>query len=214
MKRMDVNVAKRSRTGKGGARSTRRAGRIPAILYGEKKDAIPVSVDRLEFEQIMRSSGESENILVNMKIEDEPNVTLALVRQGQHDPLTGVIEHIDFLRVSTDKPIRTTVPIHPTGTPKGVREGGVFEIQMRDVEIECLPLNIPDFVEVDVSHLEIGQALHVSDIPHFEQYKILSSDELTVAVVSAPKLEIAHAAPAEGAAASAAEEGAKEQSAE
>ncbi|MFB3788600.1 MAG: 50S ribosomal protein L25 [bacterium] len=194
MKLVDIVIEKRGATGKGAARSTRRAGKIPGVLYGEQKNAIPVSVDRRTLEKSFKSSGEGENILVNLIMEGEDDKTLALVREAQHHPVSGVLMHCDFLRVSADRPIVTTVPVHATGSAHGVREGGILELMIREVQIQCLPLDIPDKLELDVSGLGIGQSLHVSDLPKDPRYTILTSPELALVVVAAPKIEVAPAA--------------------
>ncbi|HOJ60392.1 MAG TPA: 50S ribosomal protein L25 [bacterium] len=194
MKLVDIQLEKRSAVGKGAARSARRVGKIPGILYGEKKEAIPISVDRRILEKTFKASGEGENVLVNVVMEGEEDKTLALVREAQHHPVTGTVIHCDFLRVSADRPIITTVPVHTTGSAKGVREGGILELMLRDIQIQCLPLDIPDHLEVDVSHLGIGHALHVSDLPKDPRYTILTAPELALVVVAAPKIEVAHAA--------------------
>lgn len=194
MKRVDILVEKRGMTGKGAARSTRRAGKIPGVLYGETQDAIPVSVDRRTLEKTFKASGEGENILVNVVLEGETDKTLALVREAQHHPVSGVLMHCDFLRVSADRPIITTVPVHTTGSARGVREGGILELIIRDIQIQCLPLDIPERLEIDVSDLGIGQSLHVSNLPQDPRYTILTAPELALVGVAAPKIEVAPAA--------------------
>lgn len=203
MKRVDLQVAKRTVSGKGGARSTRRAGLVPGVVYGEGQDPMAIAVDRHTIEKMLHA-GDSENVLVNVTIEGQSGEILALVRETQHHPLTGALEHLDFRRVSVDRPIRTMVPIHTTGTAKGTKEGGILEQQLREIEIECLPLEIPDNIIVDVTNIEIGRAMHVSDIPTNPGYKILTAGERAMVMVVAPKIEAgpgAGAAAAEGAAA-------------
>ncbi|MEW6236120.1 MAG: 50S ribosomal protein L25 [Candidatus Omnitrophota bacterium] len=196
MKQVEISVQRREKIGKGAARSSRRAGRVPAVIYGGNGTSIPVSVDRHEIERAIHSGGESENIVVNVAIAGEDAKELALVRQTQHDPLSGALEHLDFLRISIDKTITTTVPIHPVGSCKGVKAGGIFEQLLRDVEIECLPLEIPDCLEIDVTELDLAHSLHVSDIPGNPKYKILTAPDRTVASVALPKVEAAPGAPA------------------
>lgn len=187
MKRADLTVARRNGTGKGAARKARQSGQVPGIIYGGGESPIPVAVDKRVAEHTLHQGGESENILINVKFEEGGGDTLTLVRATQHHPITGDLEHLDFYRVSTDKPITTTVPLQTTGTPKGVREGGVFEQILREVEIECLPLNIPDAIELDVSGLDIGANLHISDIPENPDYTILTAKERTIATITAPE---------------------------
>ncbi len=189
MKRIDIQVATRTASGKGGARTLRRAGQIPAIVYGEGSDPIAISVNRKMIEKEMRIHGDTENVLVNVNVEGMDGEILTLVRETQHDPLTGVLKHMDFRRVSTDKAIKTLVPVHPVGVSKGVRAGGVFEQQLREIEVECLPLNIPDAIEIDVTEVIIGQTLHVSDIPDNPNYEILTDGSRAMMMVSVPKID-------------------------
>lgn len=183
MKRYEMETRKRVRIGKGGARSVRRDDLVPAIVYGGEQEPLPVSVDRHSMELMLRG-GETENVLINLKLEG--NDILTLVRDVQHHPVNGGIEHLDFLRVSEDKPIRTSVPLHSIGTSQGERNGGVFELVLREVEIECLPLDIPDFIEFDITNLDLGQSLHISDLPENPKVTILSDPENSIATVSAP----------------------------
>ncbi len=187
MRRVDVEVERRVRTGKGGARAVRREGLIPGIIYGGTDEPLPVRVNgKILTKTLHREAGESENILINAKFVDEDREVLTLVRDAQHDPLTGDIDHVDFQRVSVDVAIRTSVPVHPEGSAKGVREGGLFELVMHELEIECLPLNIPDYIPIEVSDLGIGDSVHVSDLQKNEKYEVLTPGDYTVAVVTAP----------------------------
>ncbi|MDP8242750.1 MAG: 50S ribosomal protein L25 [Candidatus Hinthialibacter antarcticus] len=185
MKRMELPVQLRDRVGKGGARSTRRAGMLPAVVYGGSEESMAVSVDRRVLEKSLHGA-ESENILVNLKFSDSGNETLTLLRDTQHHPLRGSLDHVDFLRISIDKPITLTVPVATLGTAKGVKEGGVFELVQREIDIECLPLDIPDHIEVDISDLAVGDTLHVSDIPENPKYTILTALEDALATVTIP----------------------------
>ncbi|MBZ0256664.1 50S ribosomal protein L25 [bacterium] len=187
MKRMELPVQIRERVGKGGARSARREGLLPAVIYGGSEESMAVAVDRHALEKSLQGA-ESENILVNLKFGDSGNETLTLLRETQHEPLRGSLNHVDFLRISVDKPITLTVPIAPIGSAKGVKEGGVFELVQREVDIECLPLDIPDHIEVDVSGLAVGDSLHVSDIPENPKYTILTSADESLATVTIPVL--------------------------
>ncbi len=188
MKRLDLKAKNRSKTGKGSARSARRNGFVPAIVYGGDLEPMPVQVDRYTVEMAMQAE-ESENLLVNLDIEGGEKETLTLVRDTQHNPLSGDLEHMDFLRVSVDKTITTTVPLHTSGTPVGVRiGGGVFEQVVREVEIECLPMDIPDELIVDISDLDLNESLHISDIPPNEKYTILTAADRTVANVAEPTI--------------------------
>ncbi len=196
MRRADMQVQRRSVTGKGAARSARRAGMIPGVIYGKGMDSIPIYVDYTAMEKVFHESAGSENILVNVGMEDQTDITLTLVRETQHDPLTGELMHLDFLRVSIDKPLRTTAPLHAIGSSKGVKEGGIFEMALRDIEIECLPLDIPDYLEIDISEMDMGQTLHVYDIPENPKYKILTDKDVPVCLIQAPRIDTTAAAAA------------------
>jgi large subunit ribosomal protein L25 len=193
MKRVEVVISRREDTGKGAARSARREGKVPGVLYGGNESPVAITVNRTEMEKSLHSHG-GENILVNLKFEGEgqgqgqDEGILGLVRDTQHDPLTGVLEHMDFLRVSTDKKITTTIPVKLMGNPKGVRDGGILEQLLRDVEIECFPLDIPDALEIDVTNLVVGNSLHVYDVKTDEKYAILTSKERAIALVDLPKV--------------------------
>lgn len=186
MRRVDLAVERRVRTGKGGARAVRREGMIPGIIYGGTEEPLNVRVNtKLLSKTLHHEEGGSENILINAKFADDNSEVLTLVRSAQHDPLTGAIEHVDFQRISIDKPIRTSVPIHPVGSAIGVRiGGGLFEMIRHDIEIECLPLNIPDAIDIDITELEIGSAFHVSDVLKNDNYTILTPGDQTLAIVT------------------------------
>ncbi len=206
MKRAEIDALRREVTGKGVARSLRREGKVPAVIYGREIEPIPISVNRLDMIHAIHSAGESENILVNLKLSGDDSEILTLIRDSQHDPLSGALEHLDFLRVSLDRTLTTTVPVHSIGSPKGVKEGGIFETLLREVEIECLPLDIPDYIEIDVSDLEEGDTLHVSDIQIIGNYTILTPEDRAVASVTSPKMEAVPKTEAELEAEAAAEE--------
>lgn len=192
MKRVEVVIQKREGTGKGAARSARRDGRVPGIVYGGGKDPIPVTVDRKTMEKTLHAHGLNENILVNLVFDGETtDGELGLIRDTQHDALSGQLKHLDFQRVSVDKKIKTTVPIFLSGNPAGVRDGGIMEQLLREVDIECFPLDIPDKLDVDVSGLQLGKTLHIYDVPQTEQYTILTSQDRAVVLVELPKAGVA-----------------------
>lgn len=188
MKRVDVVIQKREGAGKGAARSTRREGRVPGIIYGGGKDPAPVTVDRLTMEKTLHAHGLNENILVNLVYEGQTEEgELGLIRETQHDALSGKLKHLDFLRVSVDKKIKTTVPISLSGNPAGVRDGGIMEQLLREIEIECFPLDIPEKFDVDVSGLQLGKSLHIYDVPKTDQYTVLTAPDRAIVLVELPK---------------------------
>ena len=189
MQRADIHVKLRTETGKGAARSHRREGQIPAVVYGSDVPAQPISVDARHLWQILHDA-KGERFLVNMFIDngngDNSTSSLTMIKDVQHDPVRGEIEHVDFLRISIDRRIDTTVPIHMVGSSSGVREGGVLEHLLRELHVACLPLEIPEDINVDISDMEIGQSLHVSDLEIQEGIRVLTSPETVIALVAAP----------------------------
>ncbi len=201
MKQVQISAKKREITGKGSSRSARRNGMVPGVIYGEKKEPFPIAVDRHDMEVALHSGGgggESDNLIVNLNLENADDLELTLVRDTQHDPLTGFLEHVDFLRISRDRSITTMVTLQPVGTPAGIKNGGVFEQILREVEIECLPLDIPDAIEFDVSHMDVNDSYHVSDLPENPKYTILTDGDYTVASLTIPRMEIETPTVAEG----------------
>jgi large subunit ribosomal protein L25 len=183
---------------KGPARRLRRSGRIPAIIYSENGQPVPISVDAHDFYVTFKDISESTIITVKSN-GDEHDV---LLKDYQEDLLTGQILHIDFYEVEKGRTLRTNVALHTVGTPVGVREGGILETVMHELEVECLPKDIPQSFEVDVSELNINDALHVSDIEVPEGVTVLNSEDQTVAMVGTvreePAEEEEEEAPEEG----------------
>jgi large subunit ribosomal protein L25 len=189
MQKVDLSVKKREASGKGPARQLRAKGLIPAVLYGAGK-ATGITLNPLDVHKIVHSKS-GENTMLNMKFEGEPGQSdrLAIFRDFQKDPLTGAVLHVDLFEISIDKPIRVNVPLEMTGSPQGVKEGGVLQHLIREVEIEGLPLLIPDHLKFDVSSLTIGHAVHVDEIPLVEGIKMLSEGRQVVVSISAPMSE-------------------------
>ena len=187
----------RERSGKGPARQARRAGRIPAILYGHGQAALSVAVETRDFINAMRQI-EGGNMIVSLKLESGERT--ALVREVQRDPLSHEILHLDFQEVSLTEKVRVEVNVHLVGAPKGVKEGGILEAITRQVEVECLATAIPGSLDVDVSDLAIGDSVHVRDL-QAEGVTVLTDPDQTIATVvpptvyEAPAAEAAVAAP-------------------
>ena len=212
MQKINLKAIKRSGAGKGDARQLRRNGKIPAILYGESEKEEPIYVGRAEFETIIRNH-KGERFLINLGISseegDQATEYLTIIQSAQRDPLKDDYLHLDFLRISLDKPIHTEIPIHLTGVAAGVRLGGVLDFIHRSLEISCLPMDIPDYIEADIAGLEIGHTLHVSDLVVSEKIKVLTDTEQTVAIVAAPTVQKREEETAEGGGGAAGAEGEK-----
>jgi large subunit ribosomal protein L25 len=172
----------RERSGKGPARQARRAGRIPAILYGHGQAALSVAVETRDFINAMRQI-EGGNMIVSLKLDGGERT--ALVREVQRDPLTHEILHLDFQEVSLTEKVRVEVNVRLVGSPAGVKEGGILEPITRQVEVECLATAIPDGLDVDVSALGIGDSVHVRDLQSLG-IVILTDPDQTVATVVPP----------------------------
>src|SRR5215813_4583813 len=197
-----VEAAPRDSRGKNEMRRLRGTGQIPAVLYGAKGDAITLAVSAKKVGQILRSpTGHNTLFQVALSGKEQP----AIVKDWQVDPVTGNLLHVDLLRVAMDVRMRVKVPVHTFGEAQGVKvQGGVFETVTREVEIECLPAEIPTEFRMDITNLMIGMALRASDITmDNNKMKLVTEPERVIAHVVALRVEEekpAEAVAAEGAA--------------
>jgi len=199
--RKDITVAAdvRATRGKNEAHRTRRAGQIPAVVYGAFQEPVSIAVNPREIVRIIKSSTGS-NTIFNLQINGGEGTPVMVVDQ-QIDPVRGTLLHADFKRIDLTKRLRVTVPVHTQGEPKGVKQqGGLLEVVTRSVQIECLPDDIPEHFTIDVTELMLGQNRRAGDIPLSGSVKLASSPDTVIAHVVALKHEEA-AAPAEAAAA-------------
>jgi len=180
-------VEERSGTGKSVTRKLRAAGRIPGVLYGRGKEGRSVSLDPRALETVLRASGSGMNTLIDLQVGSE--TTVVLVKEIQREPIRGAYLHADLYEVDLQKKIEVSVPLHFVGKAPGVEMGGILDHPLREVSLECLPRAIPDSIEVDVSHLELGDSVHVRDLALPEAAQLLSDPELPVASVVSPKAE-------------------------
>ena len=185
--KFDLTVESREGGGKGPARQLRRAGRVPAVLYGQG-ECLLLSVKPEELVKILRAQAGS-TALISITIngaKSKANRT-ALLRDYQIDPIAGSVLHADFFEVAMDKPIRVKVPVHLTGgQPLGLKEGGVLHQALRELHVECLPSALPDFIAVDASQLQINEGIHLKDIPKTEGLRFLDDPDHMVVSVAAP----------------------------
>jgi large subunit ribosomal protein L25 len=197
----DIVVAAENRTGTGKNenRRLRTRGLIPGVLYGAKKDAVPLAVSPKEITTILRSKS-GENTLFDLEIGGSRRKVI--LKEFQVSPSKGNLLHADFYEVALDKLIEVSVHIEVVGTPVGVKvQGGLLDHVTREVEVSCLPADIPEKITVDVSELELGKAVRVSDLKVPDKVTMLSEPELVVVHVVAPRAEeevAAVAAPVEG----------------
>ena len=200
-KQVKLSATRRSAIGRSAVRKIKARGGVPAVIYGGKAKSEPLQVDKRAISNML-SHASGENVLVELEIDGESGGRMALVQEVQHSPLGGEILHVDFHAVSMDEMIEADVPLEPTGTAEGVKTfGGLLEQNVRSLEIECLPSDLPDVITVDVSHLNIGDSIHVREIKLPEGVTTRVPPDLTVFSVLAPTVEEAPAATVEAAAA-------------
>jgi large subunit ribosomal protein L25 len=188
-KQVKLSATRRTATGRSAVRKIKAQGGVPAIIYGGKNKPEPLQVSKRDISLLLsRASG--ENILVELEIDGEKAGRLALMQEVQHAPLGGDILHVDFHAVSMDEMIEADVPLEPTGLAEGVKTfGGLLEQNLRSIEIECLPRDLPDVITVDVSHLNIGDSIHVRELPLPQGVTTRVPADLTAFSVLAPTVE-------------------------
>jgi large subunit ribosomal protein L25 len=202
-----VTAENRTETGKNVNRRLRSAGKIPGVLYGSGKDPVRVSVSPREITSILRSAS-GENTLFDLDLGGSRRKVI--LKEFQVEPIKGALLHADFYEVALDKVLQVNVHVEVTGTPVGVKvQGGILDFVTRELEVECLPVDIPEKISIDVSHLELGKHLRVAELTAPPKVKILTDPDVVIVHVVAPRAEeapvAAEAAPAEGEAAAAAE---------
>jgi len=184
------------------ARRVRREGKIPAVVYGAGKESLPISVDPRVVTRILNSET-GHNTIFDLALNGEK--TKAMIVDWQYEPIKGKLLHIDLKRIALDRVLTVNVPIFLAGEAAGVKqEGGILEQVLREVEIECLPADIPSHIDADVSELTFGKVLRVSDLPHSAKLKFLTDENQPVAHITSVKEEVVatpEAAAAEAAAA-------------
>ena len=189
MATVDLQGEFRTETGKQVAKRLRRAQRIPAVVYGGRRGPVPVTVNPQELLAALESG---ENTLINLAVTGgaTPQTSLVIVKELQRDPVKGRPLHADFQEISMERKVRVEVPLLLQGDPVGVKDkGGILEHTLRQLSVECLPIDIPEKIVVDVAGLDIGDALHVRDVRVAEGIRILDDDARVVASVSAPVAE-------------------------
>jgi large subunit ribosomal protein L25 len=205
MQQIVIDATPREERGKNAARRIRRSGQIPAVLYGGTGDPLAVAVNAKQVAGILRSES-GHNTIFTVKLPGGEHKVM--LKDWQVDPVKGALLHVDMLRVALDVHMHVKVPVHTFGEPQGVKlQGGIFEMVTREVEIECLPTEIPDEFKVDVTELMIGKQLRAADLPLDPQkMKLVSDPQRVIAHVVALRAEeekpaeaevVAEAAPAE-----------------
>ncbi|MCL2069681.1 MAG: 50S ribosomal protein L25 [Treponema sp.] len=185
MSQLVLKARNRQNKGSTEARKIRRSGRIPGVLYGRSGKALPIDLDALELTNGVRKI--SESTIVKVEIDGKPYD--AFVKDTQRNIVDGKILHVDFYEVKSDELLRARVTIQLKGNPAGVREGGVLEFPLHEIEVECLPKDLPERIELDISGLGVNQAIYVRDLNLSKAVRIISSTEQVIVLVKYAKEE-------------------------
>ncbi len=202
MANIELQVERRQESGKNVARRARAAGKVPAVVYGAKKETVPIYIEARQLTTAFRQ-GAGDNAIYLLKMSGTEQTRHAMIKEIDRDPVSRELLHVDFLRVLMDVKVRVSVAVELTGTPKGVKqEGGILDFVSREIEIECLPSEIPATLPVDVSEVGMGESFRVGQIPAREGIRILEEPDKVIAHVAHPAKEeevvapVAEAAPA------------------
>ena len=185
-KKHQLKATHRNRSGSGVLKQMRREGLVPAVIYGAGSENENVKVDAKEFFDLLHHAA-SESILVDLDVEGKKR--LALIQDIQHDSLTNAYIHADFLAVNENEEITAVIPVEAVGTAAGVKEGGILDVQLHDLEITCLPKDLPEIIEVDVSSIELNGSLHIGEITFPSGVTPTSAEDVVVAIVSEPRVK-------------------------
>lgn len=200
-KQLKLSAQTRSNVGRTAVNKIKAQGRVPAVMYGGHDQPVSLSLDAREISNLL-AHATSEHVLVDLQIADGAQTTnrLALIQEVQHHPLRRDVLHVDFHAVRADEKLHAEIPVEALGEADGVKNfGGVLELSLHSLEVECLPKDLPEIISIDVTALGIGQAIHVRDIVLPAGVTARADGDLTVVRVAPPKVEAAPAA-AEGAA--------------
>ena len=187
---IQLDSKKRTTIGKGSARKLRSMGRLPVILYGPETDSIMLSLDYKQLQKTLRGKS-AESIIFDLRVDSngKDNSKRVMIKEIQKDPVTRDYLHVDFYEISMEKELEVDIPVYLVNTPIGVSEGGILEHIRRELKISCMPKNLVDKIEIDVSGLDIGQSLHIEDISFPPGLKSIEDGNLTIATVVAPTIE-------------------------
>ncbi len=191
-KQLKLSAQTRSVVGRSAVNKIKAQGLVPATIYGGHDKPVNLSLNKREISNLL-SHATSEHVLVDLEIADGPAKSnrLALIQEVQHHPIRRDVLHVDFHAVRADEKLHAEIPVEPFGEPAGVKNfGGILEINLHSLEVECLPKDLPDLIRIDVSGLNVGEAIHVKDIALPEGVTARADGELTVVRVAAPKVEV------------------------
>ncbi len=189
MEQIELKATVRKNLGKGPARTLRREGKMPAVLYGPDTEPVLLAVNIRELEQIYNNYNLNQ-VLLNLVIEDGKTLEkLVMVKELQAHPVSMNFLHVDFYEIAMDRKIRVDVPVVTKGKAIGVEHGGILQIVRRELEVSCLPAKLPEFIEIDITDLDIGDSVHVEEIPLEEGIEIPAEINFTVLTILSPKVE-------------------------
>ena len=189
MEQIELNATVRKTTGNSPARELRRGGQIPAVLYGPQTEPILLSVDIKALEQIFKR-GNIGSIILNLVIQNGKKITKpAMIKELQSHPVSGNLIHIDFYEIDMQRKINVMIPVVTKGRSKGVESGGMLQIVRREIEVLCMPGDIPAAFEIDITDLDVGDSVHIEEIPMGDNVELLSDVNFTVVTILSPKME-------------------------
>lgn len=186
MEMLTINAETRTTTGNSPARGLRRAGRLPAVLYGPKRQPVSLSIDTAELERLLKSHRGTQ-ILCNLSVAGDKTRPV-MVKEIQTKPVSNQFLHVDFYEIDMQRKLRVKVPVTTIGKSVGVERGGMLQIIRRELEVLCLPMAIPEEITLDVTDLDIGEAIHVEDISVSDDVEIPADVNFTVLTVLAAKM--------------------------
>ncbi len=190
MELIELKAKIRTTVGNGPARVMRRQGQIPAVLYGPETEPVMLAVTVNDLEQVLKE-GKSGQVVLNLVIQNgETSTRPAMIKELQTHPLSRNFLHVDFYEVAMDRKINVNIPVVTTGKSKGVEDGGILQLVRRELEVLCLPFDIPEMIEIDISDLEIGDSIHVSDVSLKGDVEILEDAHFAIVTVLSPILEV------------------------
>jgi large subunit ribosomal protein L25 len=189
MKAVKLEARLREGTGKGYAHKLRRMGLVPAVVYGAKETSLPLELDAKTMQRFLLTQ-EGENVIIDLEVAGaKPSLKKAVVKEIQLDPVSGRVLHVDFLHISMTEKIKLHIPVHVSGTSTGVKnQGGILQHILREVEVSCLPADIPEAINLDISELAIGDSIHVRDVS-LDKVEILTEPQRTLVSVIPPTVQ-------------------------
>ncbi len=189
MEIVDLNANVRRETGKKGAKGCRKMGLLPGVLYGKDNQSVSLSVNPKDLSRVLHTHAGANAIIRLTVAGSESEPMTVVVKDLQIDPMKETMQHVDFCSISLDETIRTTVPFQLVGESPGVKQGGILEHSLWELEIETLPLNIPDYIDVDISGLQMGDSLSVADLILPDGVTVLTDWDAAVVSIASPRVE-------------------------